>query len=250
MECGEHQVAGLGGLQACRHRLDAAKFADEENVGIGAQGAANAFGKRRDIAPDLILRDDALEPQVRVLYGIDGMFDISMLDLRSDVSCGDACDLSNAVASAMNVVAPAAMARGTNVTFLASTRQDVSIGSDRLLQILINVIENAIKHGRERGRIFISIHALDARYVEVRVDDDGPGVAPEERDLIFSLARRGTNARARGSGLGLAVARLMIERIGGEVDVAPSLMGGAMFRIRLPVAVERDDGPVQSAGSA
>ncbi len=169
---------------------------------------------------------------------VDGMFDISMLDLRTDDACGEACDLSSAVASAMNVVAPAAMARGTNVTFLASTRRSVSIGSDRLLQILINVIENAIKHGRERGRIFISIHALDARYVEVRVDDDGPGVAAEERDLIFSLARRGANARARGSGLGLAVARLMIERIGGEVDVAPSLMGGAMFRIRLPVVVE------------
>jgi len=111
----------------------------------------------------------------------------------------------------------------------------VAIGADRLVQALANVLDNAIKHGRERGRVLVSTASLDDRYVEIRVDDDGPGVPIGERETIFNLAQRGLNARAPGSGIGLAVVRLMVERIGGEVDVTQSLLGGAQFRLRLPL---------------
>ena len=168
---------------------------------------------------------------------VDGMFDISMLDLRAEPGYTESCELEASITSALDALAPSAAARSTGITRHASETFDVAIGSDRLIQILINVIENAIKHGREGGRIFVSSAALDKRYVEIRVDDDGPGVPAEEQDLIFTLARRGTNARARGSGLGLAVVRLMLERIGGEVDVTRSLLGGAQFRVRLPLTV-------------
>lgn len=166
---------------------------------------------------------------------VDGMFDISMLDLRSEPGYTESCELEAAIASALGVLGPAAAARSTGITHHAAETFDVAIGSDRLMQILINVIENAIKHGREGGAVYVTSAALDKRYVEVRVDDDGPGVPASERELIFTLARRGTNARARGSGLGLAVVRLMLERIGGEVDVTSSLLGGSQFRIRLPL---------------
>jgi signal transduction histidine kinase len=166
---------------------------------------------------------------------VDGMFDISMLDLRSEPGYLESCELTSTIASALNVLAPVAAAHGTSITHLAAPHYNVAIGCDRLIQIVINIIENAIKHGLDGGRVYVSSAALDARYVEVRVDDDGPGVPAEERELVFTLARRGANARARGSGLGLAVVRLMLERIGGEVDVTSSLMGGAQFRIRLPL---------------
>ena len=167
---------------------------------------------------------------------VDGMFDISMLDLRAEPGYVESCELSSTIASALNVLGPAAAERGTSITHLATPRYEVAIGCDRLIQIVINVIENAIKHGSEGGRVYVSIAPLDARYVEVRVDDDGPGVLAADRDAVFTLARRGANARARGTGLGLAVVRLMLERIGGEIDVTKSLMGGAQFRIRLPLA--------------
>ncbi len=166
---------------------------------------------------------------------VDGMFDISMLDLRSEPGYVESCELSSTIASALNVLQPAAAERGTNITHHAAARYEVAIGCDRLMQIVINIIENAIKHGLEGGRVYVSIAPLDPRYVEVRVDDDGPGVPVDERDIVFTLARRGAHTRARGSGLGLAVVRLMLERIGGEVDVTNSLMGGAQFRIRLPL---------------
>lgn len=165
---------------------------------------------------------------------VDGMFDISVLDLRAGHDHAEATELSAAIATALNTVAPFAAARRTALAQMASPAYEVAIGADRLAQILINIIENAVKHGRECGRVYVSVELLD-RYVEVRIDDDGPGVERAEREPIFTLARRGVNARALGSGIGLAVVRLMLERIGGEVDVTESLLGGAQFRVRLPL---------------
>jgi signal transduction histidine kinase len=100
---------------------------------------------------------------------------------------------------------------------------------------LINVMENAIKHGRDAGRIFVSASQLNDRYAEIRVDDDGPGVPSGERRGLHARTARGQRAFG-GNGLGLALVRLMIERIGGEVDVVRSSLGGARFHLRVPLA--------------
>jgi signal transduction histidine kinase len=166
---------------------------------------------------------------------VDGMFDISMLDLRAGSSHAESSRLAPTLGAALNTIAPLAAGRRASMTLLPCDDLEVAIGTDRLLQILINVVENAIKHGYEGGRVRVSAQSLDLRYVEIRVDDDGPGVAASERESIFTLASRGANARAKGSGIGLAVVRLMLERIGGEVDVVDSPLGGAQFRLRLPL---------------
>lgn len=168
---------------------------------------------------------------------VDGMFEVSMIDLRAGIQHGESCMLGASISAAIDAVAPIAAARRVDLARLASAAYEVAIDADRLTQILINIVENAIKHGREGGRVDVSVATLDARYLEIRVDDDGPGVDRNEREAIFSLARRGANARARGNGLGLAVVRLMLERIGGEADVAESLLGGAQFRVRLPLSI-------------
>jgi signal transduction histidine kinase len=172
---------------------------------------------------------------VRLGRLVDGMFEISMLDLRAGSHHGESGMLAESLGTALNAVAPFALARRTSMMELPYDDCDVAVATDRLVQIMVNVLENAIKHGRDEGRVLVSVAALDARYVEIRVDDDGPGVEPHERDSIFSLASRGANAAAKGWGIGLAVVRLMLERIGGEVDVGASELGGAQFRVRLPL---------------
>ncbi len=171
---------------------------------------------------------------------VEGMFDVSMLDLRSGLHVDEDCALAPAITAAISAVAPIAAASSTTVLQIACDQAEIAIGTDRLLQILINVMENAIRHGREGGRVVVSAASLDARYVEIRVDDDGPGIAADEREAVFSLATRGSNARGAGSGIGLAVVRLLVERIGGEVDVVDSELGGARFRIRLPLVARRE----------
>ncbi len=172
---------------------------------------------------------------------VDGMFDISMLDLRAGVSRRESTELQTSISAAIHAVAPIAADRGARIVQLAFGTGDVATNADRLTQILLNVLENAVKHGRDGGVVFVSVVALDARYVEVRIDDDGPGIDPLERDDVFELGHRGSSARGAGSGIGLAIVRLMIERIGGEVEVGDSAFGGARFSIRLPLLSEADD---------
>ena len=176
----------------------------------------------------------ALNEAQRMGRLVDGMFDISMLDMRAGPAREESCALGMALADALYAVAPFAAARRTTLRGLAPCSFEVAIGADRLVQILINILENAIKHGREGGQVAISTAALDGRYVEICIDDDGPGVIESEREAIFAFATRGANATSKGTGIGLAVVRLMIERIGGEVDATASPMGGAQFRVRLP----------------
>lgn len=187
-----------------------------------------------DVATTRKFLEVARSEAMRLGRLVEGMFDISVLDLRATTDGAESSELTLAIATAINAVSPFAAARQTDLASLACPRYDVAIGADRLAQILINILENAIKYGRDRGRVYVSVEPL-GRYVEVRVDDDGPGVESMERESIFSLASRGANVRAPGSGIGLAVVRLILERIGGEVDVTESLLGGAQFRIRLPL---------------
>ena len=180
-----------------------------------------------------IARDEAL----RLGRLVDGMFDISMLDLRSGAMRTESSELQPSITAAIAAVLPFAAARRARVTQLSSGSAAVATSTDRLTQILVNVIENAIKHGRDAGSVFVSVAPLDDRYVEVRIDDDGPGIDPQEREGVFALGRRGSS-RAPGSGIGLAIVRLMVERIGGEVDASASAFGGARFSIRLPLHFE------------
>lgn len=166
---------------------------------------------------------------------VDGLFELSLLDSRDDAPRAEASDLVSGIAAAINAVAPMAALRGSQMSLLSCERLNVALGGDRLTQIVVNLLENAIKHGCDGGRIEISSRRLNARLVEIRLDDDGPGVALDEREAVFSLSQRGRNVKAQGSGIGLAVVRLIVERAGGEVEATDSPLGGACFRVRLPL---------------
>jgi signal transduction histidine kinase len=166
---------------------------------------------------------------------VDGMFDLSLLDLNGNLVGHEACVVDEAVKCARDAVAASAAAREVSVEQLACSERTAAIAEDRLVQVLINLLDNAIKHGRRGGHVFVSARALDERYLEIRVEDEGPGVVPEERETIFALGGRGTTD-APGTGIGLAVVRLIVERAGGEIDVGDSRLGGAQFRLRLPIA--------------
>jgi len=164
---------------------------------------------------------------------VDGMFDISLLDLRGVPPGAERASLATAAAAAAAAVAPLARARRSRVEVGSCADLDVGLDADALTQILINVLDNALKHGRERGTVALSA-ARRGALIEACVDDDGPGVPPEERESIFGLGHRGPGVRVAGSGLGLAFVRLMLERSGGAAEVLVSPLGGARLRLSLP----------------
>ncbi len=109
----------------------------------------------------------------------------------------------------------------------------VGIDADRLTLVLVNLIDNAVKHGKPGGGVFVGMHVDDSRFVRLTVDDDGPGIASADRERVFAFGDRG-DTEANGTGIGLAFVRLILERAGGRVDLGDSPLGGARFSITVP----------------
>ena len=115
-----------------------------------------------------------------------------------------------------------------------------ALGDDALIrQVLRNLLSNAAKYSPAGSTVSVAAMAVGDE-LEVRVADEGPGIAAEQRDRVFELFYRGsTAARIAGSGVGLYVARTLMEAMGGSVGIAPSERG-AEFVLRLPAYVELD----------
>jgi signal transduction histidine kinase len=99
-------------------------------------------------------------------------------------------------------------------------------------RIVRNLLDNATAHATSRVRLVVD---LDGDRARLDVVDDGPGVPPEHRDLVFERFHRADPARTQGggSGLGLAIARGLAARAGGSLELLDSL-GGAHLRLLLP----------------
>ncbi|MGH2408893.1 MAG: sensor histidine kinase, partial [Chloroflexota bacterium] len=110
--------------------------------------------------------------------------------------------------------------------------------SDRLRQILANLVRNATRHTPEGGIIALAVAAEDP-WVVVTVADTGEGIAPEHLPHIFERFYRADPARSRtsgGAGLGLAIVSEFVRLMGGQVTAASTLGEGSCFRVYLPQA--------------
>ena len=124
---------------------------------------------------------------------------------------------------------------------------------ERALQLaVVNLVDNAIKYGRkdESAVVRVAMTHEDGSVV-IRVIDDGPGIAPSERERIFERFVRGSAARdgkdgvpIRGSGIGLALVKHIADSHGGDarVEANPDGKSGSTFVIVLPVAAEPKGG--------
>jgi two-component system, OmpR family, phosphate regulon sensor histidine kinase PhoR len=110
--------------------------------------------------------------------------------------------------------------------------------SDRLDQVLSNLIDNAIKYGRPGGSVRIEGREIPGSdFVEMAVADDGPGIPTEAAERVFERFYRVDTARSReqgGTGLGLSIVKHIIQAHGGEVRLETAPAKGAAFRFTLP----------------
>ncbi|MEY3274844.1 MAG: hypothetical protein RL153_109 [Verrucomicrobiota bacterium] len=107
---------------------------------------------------------------------------------------------------------------------------------DRLQQVVLNLVDNAIKYGKPGGTVSIGARAAQEDIVEAWVTDDGQGIPPEARDRIFERFYRVDRARSReqgGTGLGLSIVKHIIHAHGGEVRVASEVGKGTTFSFTL-----------------
>ena len=109
---------------------------------------------------------------------------------------------------------------------------EISCDPQRLRQVFLNILNNAVKHGGEGKRIDASIVYKD-EYVIVRIRDYGPGIPEDELALVKKKFYKGSS-KARGTGIGLAVSDEIVQMHGGELTLENALAGGTLVTIRLP----------------
>jgi PAS domain S-box-containing protein len=171
---------------------------------------------------------------------IDDLLDVSRAitgKLRIDVR---AVDPNSFIEAAIEAVRPAADAKNVRLQKIMDTGV-VSVSGDpvRLQQVVWNLLANAIKFTPKGGRVQVRLQRINS-HIEITVADTGAGIAPEFLPLVFDRFRQADQRTTRqhgGLGLGLAIARHLVELHGGTVHAESEGEGrGATFIVRLPVA--------------
>ena len=150
---------------------------------------------------------------------------------RSKTSPGDL--LEHAAAARK----PEAKAKDITLQVEASSElPDVYVDADRMKQVLVNLLDNALRYTPEGGTVTLSATPVVAG-VAIVVRDTGPGIPSEDLEHLFERFYRGDKSRQReegGSGLGLAIAKSLVESQGGRIRVESQMGKGATFIIELP----------------
>ncbi len=155
--------------------------------------------------------------------------------------------LNEAVATAVHEFDIRARERG--VTMNVDTGPAIEIVGDRgrLVQVVQNLVSNALKHTPQGCRVEVAVHITDAlpalatpartstRWAVVRVDDTGPGIPAVDRDRVFQKFFRRQGVSADGVGLGLAICREIVHAHGGAVWIEDGVIGGASMCVGLPL---------------
>jgi len=127
--------------------------------------------------------------------------------------------------------------RGTTIVNEIPDQLTGRADPDRLEQVFVNLVENAIKYGRAKGRVTVKGRTVNG-HVELCVADNGPGIPSEARERIFERFYRIDKARSReagGTGLGLAIVKHIVQSHGGKVWVESGPGQGAHFYFTLPM---------------
>lgn len=150
----------------------------------------------------------------------------------------DRVRVEDPIAAAVETVRPAARAKG--IALAVDLADDATVLGDtqRLQQVVWNLLSNAVKFTPRGGRVSVSARRSD-EVVRIVVVDDGPGVADDFKPHAFDRFRQqdgDLNRRTGGLGLGLSIAKHLVELHGGTIGVDDAPGGGALFLVEMPIA--------------
>ena len=144
--------------------------------------------------------------------------------------------LRELASAAVEQVRPAAEAKHIEITI--TPREDITLPADQdlLLQLLLNLLDNAVKYVPDSRSVAVSWRREDG-FAEIVVSDTGDGIPPEHLERIFDRFYRAESSRTGSSaGLGLSICRWIAEAHGGSITAASAPGSGATFTVRLPLA--------------
>jgi signal transduction histidine kinase len=147
-------------------------------------------------------------------------------------------DLESCLTDAIEQLRPLAFAKRQRLGISArDTRIEVWADRDRLIQVAVNLIQNAVKYTPEDGEITVAIESSSPRFVRILVRDTGPGIPAEDLDKIFDpffRVQQGQRSGPKGLGLGLSIVKTLVELQGGSVQAKNRPAGGAEVSFTVP----------------
>ncbi|HIH6858390.1 TPA: sensor histidine kinase, partial [Enterobacter hormaechei] len=141
--------------------------------------------------------------------------------------------LTTLIQERMAALEPLASGRRIEFEFIADDEIHITGIRERLVSLIDNLIENAVKYSPEGGRIEVQLQSRD-KSAQLRVLDAGPGIPVELRERVFDRFFRDPNQTQSGSGLGLAIVKAVTQQHNGRVNLSTSAEGGLMVTVDFP----------------
>jgi PAS domain S-box-containing protein len=181
---------------------------------------------------------------------IDEALDISRVDAGTIAVSLEPVGIRAVVVEAVDLVRPMANERGVSIHVEDANGLHVLADHQRLKQVVLNMLSNAVKYNRQGGTITIDCVEHEGGSIRIGVADTGPGVAPEHMERLFAPFDRldvEQRSTAEGTGLGLALSKRLVEAMGGTMGVESEVGAGSTFWVELPSAA---DAPVEVAAAS
>jgi heavy metal sensor kinase len=166
---------------------------------------------------------------------IESLLELARFDAGQEVLKRLRFDFSKTVADSVELVQ--ALAEEKRVKMASDLAPlEITGDSERLAQVVTNLLTNAIQHNQPGGEVRVKLDAQGGLAV-LEISDTGKGIAPEDLPRVFERFYRADPSRTGNgnSGLGLAIGKAIVEAHGGTIEVASELGSGAVFTVRLPV---------------
>jgi two-component system phosphate regulon sensor histidine kinase PhoR len=181
---------------------------------------------------------------------IDDILELSAIEAGNVKIRPELVRLRPLVEDVVGTLAATAALRNISIRNLVSSESEVFADPHRLVQMLTNLIENAVKFNREGGTVSITFSRNDRD--QISVEDTGEGIPSHHLDRLFERFYRVDRARSRelgGTGLGLAIVKHLAKSHGGEVSVTSRFGEGTQFKIDLPRSLADEEGQRLSAAA-
>jgi signal transduction histidine kinase len=198
--------------------------------------AVSHYGSRSLSEVDRQAVNDIVGESTRMGVLVEDLLTLARLDAPETELVASETDLVELARESLRFVQP--LADEKRITLTLEAPVSIRLQSDPLAisRVLRVLLENAVEYSENGGNVILHCHA-DSRYAVAQVLDSGPGIDPDALDRIFQRFFRSDPARSRNghSGLGLAIARGIMHRLGGQVTASNRIGGrGAVFTISLP----------------
>ncbi len=165
---------------------------------------------------------------------IDDLADLEVVEAEEFNTAPDRIDLGDVARRAAGILGVRAAERGITIDAPREGETMPAIAEfRRVLQVLLNLVGNAISYSPDNSQIWIRLEGEGAR-ARVIVADQGPGIAPEQQARLFDKFERLGRSDAAGSGLGLYISRRLARAMGGDLTVESALGQGARFTLDVP----------------